>query len=942
MGRLKIIADGSSPKDKARARGKLFETMMIRVLHHYGYSVDRILNANYTGMEIEIAGKHKVTSTPLFADCKFYETAISALMLQAFYGKYMTRWHQDTRCHGLFIALPGVDPSAREFYQEHIENNSFVTARLYEQDDVLKAISGTPGVVSPDPMAGRITRDMGKPGDCFLLYTEEGIFWVQFITSHGKRNPDRIALFDKKGTPISDRSILGYITKLYPDLDNFDNIDIPSTKALQPGLFQDTDEIVEVRGCSECFEYQFPASPEHLVGRKPLMKELDSFAVELINKKTPHRGILFEAPSGLGKSSLVLASVARLQKMGHFVVAIDSRTASSLKFIPRVINYTIEKFGNFGGLITEADSPKSITDFDSAAISILKIGQLLESHGKLMFIFLDHFENIFILPDVLKRIKDFFLKICEKQTNIVLGFSWNKDFILSTNAFSGELLGVVTNNSKKITLNTFSRAEIDALLKKLSNELDETLRKDLQSFLVEFSQGHPWLLKILCYHVKVARQSGIPQLYIAGNLLSIEELFQHDLQKLSDKESTSLLQIAKSVPMRLAESQGTFEPQVVQNLIKQRLIVRIGNTVDVYGDIFRDYLNTDVLPHWDNYILRAGAGNVLKTINILQASGGFLDMSEFQRQAGLPEKLFYRTAKDMDLLGFVKFIKGTATLQIKPPATPLNIEVLLRNHLRDRLLGNRMVVRLLKTLKKKNTLTIEEVSKLLEISCAYISATRQTWLKYSRILARWIDYADLAHLDNKNRVLIVFDPVTEIRERHLLLTKTREAKIPRIQYSPVENIAIRLVRALHGNGRVDWTGLNKSTIFRALATLEDLGFIIKKTRLIKVLPKGEEFVSNPDKRPILFAQSALKMNSFSSFIEILKAHQVKGNTLLTLGLELRDELGRKWEENTAKTIAKIMLDWARHTKLAPGVFAETRRGPIKGWKKKEDHQMTLF
>ena len=84
------------------------------------------------------------------------------------------------------------------------------------------------------------------------------------------------------------------------------------------------------------------------------------------------------------------------------------------------------------------------------------------------------------------------------------------------------------------------------------------------------------------------------------------------------------------------------------------------------------------------------------------------------------------------------------------------------------------------------------------------------------------------------------------------------------------------------------------------------------------------------------------MNSFSSFIEILKAHQVKGNTLLTLGLELRDELGRKWEENTAKTIAKIMLDWARHTKLAPGVFAETRRGPIKGWKKKEDHQMTLF
>jgi hypothetical protein len=37
-----------------------------------------------------------------------------------------------------------------------------------------------------------------------------------------------------------------------------------------------------------------------------------------------------------------------------------------------------------------------------------------------------------------------------------------------------------------------------------------------------------------------------------------------------------------------------------------------------------------------------------------------------------------------------------------------------------------------------------------------------------------------------------------------------------------------------------------------------------------------------------------------------------------------------------------MLDWARHTNLAPGVFAKIRKGPIKGWKKKEDAQMSLF
>ena len=37
---------------------------------------------------------------------------------------------------------------------------------------------------------------------------------------------------------------------------------------LQPGLFQDADEIVEVRGGAGCFEYQYPAAPEYFVGRK--------------------------------------------------------------------------------------------------------------------------------------------------------------------------------------------------------------------------------------------------------------------------------------------------------------------------------------------------------------------------------------------------------------------------------------------------------------------------------------------------------------------------------------------------------------------------------------------------------------------------------------------------------------------------------------------------
>ncbi|MGD8448697.1 MAG: hypothetical protein PVF36_05650 [Desulfobacterales bacterium] len=853
----------------------------------------------------------------------------------------MARWHTEKRCHGLFVAVPGIDPSAREFYRQHIQGNSQVTAILYEEAEVLKAISGIPEGVSPDAAAKRIPKNMGKPGECFLLYTEKGMFWVHPFASPGKKSPDRIVIFNPSGIPVSNRSILAYLKKLYPALEDFDNITVAGTAVLQPGLFQDADEIVEIRGGSECFEYQFPAPPKYFVGRKSLLKELDEFVSKLINKETSYRGMVFEGPSGLGKSSLILASVARLSKMGHFAVAIDSRTASSSQFLDRVIAYTLKKLGNFGGLLTETDVSTSETRLAHAVQAILDIGQILESHKKLLFIFFDPFENIFLLPDVVKPIKDLFLKICQKQTHVILCFSWNKDLIFSTHDFSGELLEAVADSSKHMMLKTFSSAEIDAFLKNLGKDLGEPLTKDLQSFLVEFSQGYPWLLKLICFHVKIARQSGIPQVDIPGHLLSIEEFFQHDLQQLSDREGAVLLEIAGSSSLHLEESKPVFEPQIIGKLIRQKLIVSIGSTVDVYGDIFRDYLNADVLPNWDSYILSSHTGNVIKAVKILHSADGALDVSDFTKY-GLPEKTFCKIAKDMDSLGLVKVIKGKAYLQIMLPSSARDIEGALRNHLRDRFRANRQAKRLLKILEQKNALAVNSVAKLLEKWCDYIYKTRQGWLNYARILSQWMDIADLAILDKKNRKLIHFDPATEIRERQLVLPKRRGANTPKIQYSPVEDVAIRLVRALRSDGRVNWKGLRKSTIFRALATLEDLGFIARKTSLIKVLPKAEEFVSYPDRRPYLFGQSALRLTSFSNFIEILELHKVKGNTLLKLGIELGENLGTNWKNTTAETIAKIMLDWARHAKLAPGVFAEIRKGPITGWKKKEDRQMSLF
>lgn len=943
MGRLKILASGNSPQAQAQARGKLFEKLMAEVLRYYGYSIDRIPSVNYAGMEIDIEGKAIATGIPLYAECKCYETEVDSTKLQAFYGKYMALWLRDKRCQGLFIALPGVNSHAKGFYRTDCEGKSEITVRLLEEEQVLEAIFQTERFTRPDAISRAIEKQMGTPGDWVLLYTDKGLFCVQYVIPPGGGIPSSIALLDAMGNLLSDRATFDYLTQLCPELEDFDKI-AGGAIDLQPSVQQDMEEIVEVRGSSACFEYQFPASPEYFVGRQPILAEFDSFITAVINKETSSRGILFEANSGWGKSSVVLSSVARLREMGHFAVAIDSRSASSSQFILRVVNYALSKLGSFGGLLSEDYKPITITGFEGAVKALLSLGQVLEHGHKVIFIFLDQFENVFFLTDALKRIRDLFLKVCDAQTNVVLGFAWKTDLIGLTSDFPYQLRDAITGSSKRITLDTFSEVEITALLDKLSNELRAPLRKDLIFFLSEFSQGYPWLLKKLCAHVKAQREAGVPQSDIANSLLNVEELFQEDLHGLSTEEEDALRRIAKAAPISVLDLGEEFRPEVVQSLVNARLVVRIGNKYDVYWDIFRDYLNAGRVPVEGNYILRTQVGSVLKATKLLAEANGILSMSDFQQQAGLSEKTFYNVAKDMRLLGLAKVDDGrAATLQVNLPREANDFEVSLRAHLRDRLRRNRLVWQLMETLEANASLAMDEISNLLAKWCPYISASKQTWLTYARIFAGWMDAADLAVLDKGGGGLVCYEPGTEVRDRHFLLTKRRGGiTIPCVQYTPVEKAAIRLVQALQGDGIIDWAGFRKSTIAKALATLEDLGFIVRKTHSITVLPKTQEFVAVVEKRPALFAEGAMKFAAFATFIDILKSHKNMGITLSQLAEELRKKLNANWEISTAKTNVKIMLNWARHTKLAPGVFAETRRGPRRGWKNKGDSQLSLF
>jgi hypothetical protein len=283
VGRLKIAAAGDTPQLQNHRRGKLFEDLMTKVLRHYGYSIGRIANVNYAGMEIDIEGESLITEIPLYAECKAYDNDVDSPKFQQFFGKFMTRWLKDSRSTGLFIAIPGINSHAKGFYSTTRETTPNVSVRLLEEPEVLDAIFNSDVVVRSDSIERRIPSELGTPGDWLLLYTDRGIFWIQYVIPIGSGVAQKIAIFDGKGQPITERSTLDYLLELESDLADFSVLDLQSNApAMQPTFLDDPEEVVEVQGSSACFEYQFPASPAHFVGRETVLGEIDNLASNIL------------------------------------------------------------------------------------------------------------------------------------------------------------------------------------------------------------------------------------------------------------------------------------------------------------------------------------------------------------------------------------------------------------------------------------------------------------------------------------------------------------------------------------------------------------------------------------------------------------------------------------------------------------------------------------
>lgn len=922
MIRLKLVGEGLSSQAKANSRGKLFEKLMAKVLLHQGYEIDSITpNINLSGMELDIIGRQRTFGTKMIAECKYYEDPVSSDKIQAFVGKYLSLWLKDNTLQGLFLAIPSLNSHAKGFWHDNVESHDQLTLKLLQEPQVTKSVLETFEVSGP-----KLVLDVGFAlGDQTILYCSRGLLVAHYVLSPGETIPGSILVTDQSGVPV-DSSTLDFIKEYWEEANSFKIISANELTSRLPRKAPHLadEQIAEVRGSSSFFEYQFPASPEFFVGRQSLLSEVNSLVEKVLEQRTSARGLLFEAYSGWGKSSTVLAVTEQLRSNGHLALAIDSRSAEGPQFVLRVFDYL---FNSKSGDLIEKEQV-TIGGFEGLLSSLREADKKLKARGKLLLIFFDQFENIFFVPDTLKHIKDLLVAISDQGWNICLGFSWKSDLIGTTTDFPYQTRDIIRTYSHHVGFEQFSESETNIILDKLSQEIHAHLRKDLRFLLSEFSQGYPWLLKKLCSHVKSQRDQKKSQVEIAYNLLNVAELFKEDLKELSAREEDTLRRIARMAPVNVRDFGDEFEYDVVQALVNKRLITRIGQSYDIYWDIFRDYLNSGRIPVQENYILHTAVGQVSRAATVLSQHGGKVSSLVLQSKLGLSEKSFYNVARDLRLLGVVRLENNEIELAEELSRDMTHFDESYFGYLRDRLRRNRTVSRILAELDTNGSLDLDAVARVMTSNNPYISASDATWHSYAQILAKWMDAADMVIYEPP--VISKYESTTEVRNRNLWGRKTSSSVIPTVQYSPIEKMASILDAAVSKDGRVRLGEMKPSTAQKSLAALEQLGFIRRKTQTVEVLEVLRDFVqgSDSDRREI-FARAAQELTVFNVFLKLLQDSRNTWIPISKLGSMLALELGMQWRPGTAEVNAKILLDWARNAQLAPGVFSGKNRGGVR-------------
>ena len=722
-----VLVDADNPGQANYRRGHLFEEFMARVMELYGYSEPHTTNLNVAadGVEIDIELKGALSGEPAMAECKAYSKPIVASQLTSFYGKLALRRFEDPHIRGYFVAIPRLTPDADNVAKKYQKADS--KFRVLNALDLVALLSDKKVIV---PIAG--TEKLLS--DHALVIHGSGLYAACLESDVNSKDLTNVRVGSSQGAvPKVVQELLG-TTSYAQGRPVIDNGQPPSVEHA-PAVPEDVEEpiIASVRGSTSDFEYQLPASPKFFVGRKKVVATAE-------NALGNSRLLVLNAQSGWGKSSLALRIAHGMKATRQYADVIDARTATRSNYIPAVLRRGGQAAEKAGVLKLGDDATWASL---SSALSSLEEAQWFED-GQLL-IFFDQFENVFNDEALTQQFRDLALGVRESTKGLLLGFSWKTDFVGFTESFPYHFRDEIRAASTVIQLEPFKAEDVGILLDRLQREVGEKLSPEIRRRLREYSQGLPWLLKKLSGHLIKQINDGMSQEQLASESLNVQGLFQDDLESLSPTEMEALNFVARYAPVPAVEATDRYEAKLIQSLLDQRLVVQVGEKLDTYWDIFRDFLLTGRVPIQESYTIRQTPPSVARLLMEVLKAGGDVAVPDMAARWNTTENAVFNVAREMRLLGLTSHVPNR--VQLLPEILTANdIERDIRRRVTSALRKNKAYLAFETAVGKRGDglLPFDDFARLLPEVFPAVEVADSTWRAYARILVSWLEYAGLA------------------------------------------------------------------------------------------------------------------------------------------------------------------------------------------------------
>jgi len=569
-------------------KGSFFEKLCADILSKQSYEIIG-LEVRKTGMEVDIEAIHKPSSKKLYVECKFYNSKkIDANIIDLCYAQAF-RSKKDS------IALFSTSPlgkDAQGAYQQYVEEG--IEYSFYDREEILNALEVSGKVKNINSI--RLTSSVTHAS--LLIHPEIPMTWLfQEVYDGTPLNliawtGDSIINLERIREILNAESLFEGLNIIpYKKDENKSREEITHQKEIVSGIVL-ADDIMDYKPCQ----------PKYFVGRETIQKEVWDFLDSVRDHNTDSRLLSLIGSSGNGKSSLVAYLSERFRnvkwKNKFYLYPVDVRSARGARFVSEAVVKAFNAAINDKFIQLESSFIIENTSDITSGKKFQECTKYLEENQKVLVIFFDQFEEVFMKEELFglfRAFERFALDTAAEKTNFVVGFSWRSGITLGEENPAYAMWNKLKDFRVDKKLVLFDIKDSSKMISTFEKDSGYKLSKSLRKRLIQQAQGLPWLLKKLCIHLFKKINDGISQEELLVSQFQIKTLFDEDLER-PDKERACLKYVANNSPVDQYETTKEFGQQTVANLIAERLLIKTGEKISVYWDVFRDYLITDNAP----------------------------------------------------------------------------------------------------------------------------------------------------------------------------------------------------------------------------------------------------------------------------------------------------------------------------------------------------------